>query len=404
METEVIELRGHIIDSLTLPKVLDEILALKGSFEIEEMQVGSRREDASYARIRVEAPDAAVLGTILSTIKVQGAELLDEKDAQLAPVETDGVFPERFYVTTNLPTEIRLAGKWIEVNRPRMDCGIVVRDHAAAETIRFPQLRVGDQVVIGDSGVKVRQLERPVEGRGVFEFMASSVSAEKPKAALIATIARAIKATRRDGHKILMVAGPAVVHTGAVPHVVKLINQGYINLLFAGNALAAHDVEASLLGTSLGVNIELGTPIKEGHENHIRAINLVRGAGGLKQAVERGLIRSGIMHACIKNDVDYVLAGSIRDDGPIPDVITDVIEAQEAMAARVSGVGLALMVATGLHSIAVGNMLPASTRTVVIDIEASLVTKLADRGTHQAVGLVSDVEPFFNELLHHFDE
>jgi lysine-ketoglutarate reductase/saccharopine dehydrogenase-like protein (TIGR00300 family) len=234
--------------------------------------------------------------------------------------------------------------------------------------------------------------------------MASSVSAEKPKAALIATIAQAIKSTKRSGLKVLLVAGPALVHTGAVPHVVRLIDDGYVDLLFAGNALAAHDIEAALMGTSLGVNIEKGTPSKEGHENHIRAINAVRGDGGIRPAVEKGLIKSGIMHACIKSGVDYVLAGSIRDDGPIPDVITDVIKAQEAMAERVSDVGLALMVATGLHSIAVGNMLPASTRTVVVDIEASLVTKLADRGTHQAVGLVSDVEPFFNELLHHFGE
>lgn len=404
METEVVELRGHIIDSLTLPKVLDEILALRGSFEIEEMRVGSRREDGSYARIRVEASDTATLGRILSTIKVQGAELIDEKDATLAEAQSDGVFPDGFYVTTNLPTFVRLDGKWTAVERQRMDCGIVVTPNGAASTIRFPQVRRGDQILVGDSGVKVQPLDRPVDGRGVFEFMASSVSAEKPKAALIATIAEAIKSAKRDGRKVLMVAGPAVVHTGAVPHVVKLIDGGYIDLLFAGNALAAHDIEASLMGTSLGVNIEKGTPSKEGHENHIRAINAVRGAGGIRPAVENGLIKSGIMYACVMNDVDYVLAGSIRDDGPIPDVITDVIKAQEAMAERVADVGLALMVATGLHSIAVGNMLPASTRTVVVDIEASLVTKLADRGTHQAVGLVSDVEPFFNELLHHFGE
>lgn len=404
METEVVELRGHIIDSLTLPKVLDEILALRGSFEIEEMRVGSRREDGSYARIRVEASDTATLGRILSTIKVQGAELIDEKDATLAEAQSDGVFPDGFYVTTNLPTFVRLDGKWTAVERQRMDCGIVVTPNGAASTIRFPQVRRGDQILVGDSGVKVQPLDRPVDGRGVFEFMASSVSAEKPKAALIATIAEAIKSAKRDGRKVLMVAGPAVVHTGAVPHVVKLIDGGYIDLLFAGNALAAHDIEASLMGTSLGVNIEKGTPSKEGHENHIRAINAVRGAGGIRPAVENGLIKSGIMYACVQNDIDYVLAGSIRDDGPIPDVITDVIKAQEAMAERVSDVGLALMVATGLHSIAVGNMLPASTRTVVVDIEASLVTKLADRGTHQAVGLVSDVEPFFNELLHHFGE
>ncbi|MEX2236333.1 MAG: TIGR00300 family protein [Dehalococcoidia bacterium] len=402
METEVVELHGHIIDSLTLPKVLDQILKSDGSFEIEEMRIGNRREDTSYARIRVEAADQAVLTSILSTIKVQGAEMLHEKDAELAAVEQDGVFPEGFYVTTNLQTFVRLGGRWAPVQRPRMDCGIIVADDGTARTARFGHLKRGDNVVVGDAGVKVQPLDRPVAGRGVFEFMSSAVSAEKPKGALIAGIARAMKATREEGKKIVLVGGPAIVHTGGARHIVALIEKGYIDLLFAGNALAAHDIEAALVGTSLGVNIEEGTPSNEGHENHIRAINAVRRCGGIRQAVEQGLLTSGIMHACIKHDVDFVLAGSIRDDGPLPDVITDVIVAQETMAQKVADAGLALMIATGLHSIAVGNMLPAETRTVVVDIEASLVTKVADRGTHQAVGLVSDVEPFLNELLAYF--
>lgn len=402
LKSEVIELRGHIIDSLTLPKVLDEILISGLSFEIEEMDVGKRREDPSYARIRVEAKTDRALSDVLSAIKVHGAELVDEQDAVLVAADMDGVFPDGFYVTTNLPTSVRVGGQWVDVGRPRMDCALVVRA-AVPETIRFPVVKRGDQIVTGDSGVRVRPADRPLENRGAFEFMASSVSAEKPKAALIASVAQAIKRAREEDKKVLLVGGPAIVHTGAAGHVARLIEAGYINLVFGGNALAAHDIEAAMMGTSLGVNIEKATLAREGHENHIRAINAVRRCGSIRAAVEQGLVRSGIMHACLRNNVEFVLAGSIRDDGPLPDVITDTMVAQDEMASRVGDAGLALMVATGLHSIAVGNMLPASTRTVVVDIEASLVTKLTDRGTHQAVGLVSDVEPFFNELLSHFE-
>jgi lysine-ketoglutarate reductase/saccharopine dehydrogenase-like protein (TIGR00300 family) len=403
LETEVIELHGHIIDSLTLPKVLDEVLSRSGAFEIEEMRVGNRREDTSYARIRLEAADNQALQHILSAIRVHGAEPVNDRDAEIDKAQQDGVFPEGFYVTTNLPTSVRITGHWLPVQRARMDCAIVVRPDGTAHTIRFGQVRQGDSIVVGDAGVRVQPLERPRE-RGLFEFMSSSVSAEKPKAVLIERIAEAIKLTRSEGRKVVLVGGPAIVHTGAAGHVVELINAGYVDLLLAGNALAAHDIEAALLGTSLGIDVERGTPELEGHQHHIRAINIIRRCGGIREAVGQGVLSSGIMHACVKNGVDYVLAGSIRDDGPLPDVITDVIVAQEAMAAKVADAGLALMVATGLHSIAVGNMLAASTRTVVVDIEASLVTKLADRGTHQAVGLVSDVEPFFNELMNHFRE
>jgi lysine-ketoglutarate reductase/saccharopine dehydrogenase-like protein (TIGR00300 family) len=280
-----------------------------------------------------------------------------------------------------------------------MDCGIAV-DVAArtAAPRKFSQVRRGEQIVVGDGGVRVIPHQRSTE-RNVFEFMASSVSSEKPKAAIVRAIADEMRAARAAGGKILVVGGPTIVHTGAGRHLVRMIELGYVDRLFAGNALAVHDIEEAFFGTALGVHVEHGTPAEEGHEHHIRAINRIRAAGGIRAAVEQDILTSGVMHACVRHNVEYVLAGSIRDDGPLPDVITDAIEAQKAMVAGVEGVSVALMIATALHSIATGNLLPASTKTVCVDINPAVVTKLADRGTFQAIGLVTDVEPFFVELL-----
>jgi lysine-ketoglutarate reductase/saccharopine dehydrogenase-like protein (TIGR00300 family) len=285
-----------------------------------------------------------------------------------------------------------------------MDCGIVYDAlTGAARTAKFVQVRRGDLVVVGHDGVRVEALSS-ARGDEEFEFMASSVSSEKPKSAMIRRVATEIGAIRARGGKILVVAGPAVVHTGAGPHLVRLIDRGYVNVLFAGNALAVHDIEQALFGTALGIHVEHGVPALAGHEHHIRAINAVRGAGGILAAVESGLINSGIMHACVRRGVDYVLAGSIRDDGPLPEVVTDVLRAQMLMAEKVQGCEMALMIATMLHSVATGNLLPATCKTVCVDINPAVVTKLADRGTHQAVGLVTDVEPFFAELLGYLGE
>ena len=403
MASELVELRGHIIDSLLLPKVLDEIIARDGRFELENLVVGRLREDPSHARIRVEADTPELLDKILTRIQEHGAEQVVEVEARLAPAPSDGVFPEGFHVTSNHPTEVRFEGRWLPVLPQRMDCAIVIDPGAsAARAVRFAQVRAGDRVVVGHRGVRVLPVQRDVRRTDTFEFMGSDVSAEKPKAVAIRAVAETIRETRTAGKRILLVAGPAVVHTGAAPHVVRLIEQGYVDLLFAGNALAVHDIERSLYGTALGVHLDHGLPVEAGHQHHLHAINRIRAAGGIRPAVESGLLTSGIMHACVQHNVEYVLGGSVRDDGPLPEVITDVTRAQLAMAERLEAgppVGFALMVATMLHSIATGNLLPASCRVACVDINPSVVTKLADRGSFQAVGIVTDVEPFFHELL-----
>jgi lysine-ketoglutarate reductase/saccharopine dehydrogenase-like protein (TIGR00300 family) len=280
-----------------------------------------------------------------------------------------------------------------------MDCGIAVDpEKHAASTVKFFQVRKGMLIAVGHHGIRVTPVERAIDRKSVFEFMASSVSSEKPKSAVIREIAAEIRLAKKSGGKILVVAGPAVVHTGAGEHFEKLIEWGYVNLLFAGNALATHDIEQALYGTSLGVYLSGGALADEGHENHIHAINTIRDAGGIGPAVEKGVLRQGIMYQCVKHNVEFVLAGSIRDDGPLPEVITDVVAAQKAMRAKLGGVTIAMMMGTMLHSIAVGNLLPASVKTICVDINPSVVTKLTDRGTFQAIGLVTDIEPFLREL------
>jgi lysine-ketoglutarate reductase/saccharopine dehydrogenase-like protein (TIGR00300 family) len=405
MLIEVVELRGHIVDSLLLPRVLDEVIGREGTFEIETLEVGRRRHDPSFARIRIEAPSAEMLDEILTRVQEHGAELVDQGDLEVEPAPADGVFPEHFLVSSNHHTRVRWEGEWLDVKPVRMDCGIVVDpEKRQARTARFPQVRRGDQVVVGHRGVRVQPIERDVRRTDAFEFMASEVSPEKPKALAIRAVAETMRQTKRDGLKTLLVAGPAVVHTGAVPHVVRLIEQGYIDLVFSGNALPVHDIERALYGTALGIHLDHGLPVEAGHQHHLHAINRIRAAGGIREAVEQGMLTSGVMHACVRHGVEYVLAGSVRDDGPLPEVITDVIEAQRVMAEKVEGVGFALMVATMLHSIATGNMLPATCRVACVDINPSVVTKLSDRGSFQAVGIVTDVEPFFHELLGYLAE
>ncbi len=282
--------------------------------------------------------------------------------------DRDGAFPEGFYCTTNLVTRVRCQGRWIEVENPEMDCGIVVDPQAMkAATLPMHQVKKGQSIVIGHEGVQVIALDRSPQ-RNVFEFMSSSVSSEKPKGVLIREIAREIRQAKKRGGKVLAVAGPALVHTGAGEHFVKMIDAGFIDILFAGNALAAHDIEQSLFGTSLGVSLEIGMPATEGHEHHVRAINRIRRAGGIRKAVEQGILRSGIMYHCVRKGVDFVLAGSIRDDGPLPEVLTDALVAQDEMRRRAREVEVCLMIATGLHSIATGNLLPARVKTICIDI------------------------------------
>jgi lysine-ketoglutarate reductase/saccharopine dehydrogenase-like protein (TIGR00300 family) len=404
MPSETVELQGHIIDSLTLPKVLDEVMNFGGTFEIIEVAIGHRREDPSRARVRVSAATQDALDALLGRIKQLGAVPVVEQEAVLVPADIDGAFPENFYCTTNLQTFIRHHGRWIEVERPEMDCGIVVDPkRQIASTLAVHRVKKGDLIAVGHQGVKVTPLERSPE-RNVFEFMASSVSSEKPKGVVIKEIAAQIRVAKKAGGKVMVVAGPAVVHTGAGTYLERLIEAGWVDVLFAGNALAVHDIEQALYGTSLGVYLEKGIPAKEGHEHHMRAINTIRRAGGIRNAVERGILKSGIMAACVRKGIEFVLAGSIRDDGPLPEVITDMVAAQEAVRRLVPGVSVCVMIATMLHSIAAGNLLPASAKLVCVDINPAVVTKLTDRGSFQAVGLVTDVEPFLRELWKYFTE
>ncbi len=399
MPQEIIELEGHLIDSLVLPRVLDVIMMRGACYEIQEIKVGTRPEDTSFARILVVHKDPKRLELVLRESARYGARPVERTEVHLSRAPRDGVFPDDFYATTNLDTRIYLQGRWVPVKNPEMDSGIVVATSGrSARTVKMSQVRKGDLIVTGHKGVRVAALETP-GGARVFEFMTSTVSTEKPKGVAIARVAALMKEERRAARPILWVLGPAVVHSGAGPLFEKLIRAGYVQILSAGNALAAHDIECALLGTSLGVSMREGAVTLSGHENHLHAINTIRRAGGIRRAVARAVLKSGIMHACIKHDVDFVLAGSIRDDGPLPEVITDTLKAQDAMRRRGRKASLAVMVATLLHSVATGNMLPASTRVVCADIQQSAVTKLMDRGTAQTIGIVTDVQPFLRELM-----
>ena len=389
---------GHIIDSMMLPQVMDLVMDLGGNFTIEELKVGQHKTDTSYCRIEVVASSPELLERIVRGARALGATAESEEPARLERVTQDGVFPEGFYSTSNLPTEVLVDGAWIPVDNIEMDTAIAVDRRAKkARCIVFQGAAVGTEVVVGYRGVRVTPLERSRKTE-IFSFMASEVSAEKPKKVLIAAIAHEMREIREAGGRIVVVAGPAVVHTGAGRYLSRLIELGYVNVLFAGNALAVHDVEAALFGTALGVNVESGEPSEHGHEHHMRAINRVRAAGGLRQMVESGKLRSGVMKSAIDHGIEVVLAGSVRDDGPLPDVITDMVEAQRRMRECLGGVRMAIMLSTMLHSIATGNMLPAGVRTVCVDINPAVVTKLADRGTWQSIGLVTDVESFLREL------
>lgn len=395
---EEVEVRGHIIDSLLLPKILDRILQMDGSFEILECKIGARRVDPSYARIAIRASSPIDLEGILGDLVEHGAVAVQAEDARTVPADIPSAFPEDFYSSTNQRTQVRVAGKWTDVDDQEMDCGIAIDPVTQqARCVAMTDVTLGLPIIVGHAGVRVIPVERPRDV-SLFGFMGSNVSSEKPKAVSIQGVADTIRKTRAEGKKVLLVGGPAIVHTGSAEHVAALIREGWIQTLFAGNALATHDIEQAFYGTSLGVSISKGESIEHGHEHHLRSINAIRRLGGIKAAVAAGALRSGIMYECVKAGVDLILAGSIRDDGPLPEVVTDTLEAQRRMRESIHGVGFALLIATALHSIATGNLLPAWVKVVCVDINPATVTKLSDRGTFQTVGLVTDVEPFLRTL------
>ncbi|MGD9645106.1 MAG: TIGR00300 family protein [Pirellulales bacterium] len=396
---EEVEIRGHIIDSMILPKVLDQITSRGGSFRLKNIAIGQGRHDPSYALVEVQAPTAEQLREILEEIADHGAVPTALADCRLETADMDGAFPEGFYSSTNQRTEVRTGGVWIEVAHQEMDCGVVVDPASrAAYCVPMSEVRRGQQVVVGHAGVRVFPPELTSERQG-FEFMGSAVSTEKPKGVAIREIAAEMRRHKEAGGRLLLVGGPAIVHTGSGEHVCRLIQEGFVDVLFAGNALATHDIEQSLFGTSLGVRLDHGGSVEGGHEHHLRAINRVRRIGSIRRAVETGQLTAGIMYECVQRNVPFVLAGSIRDDGPLPDVITDILAAQQAMREHLPGVTFALMIASTLHSVAVGNLLPAWVKVVCVDINPSTVIKLSDRGSFQTVGIVTDVEPFMRALV-----
>jgi lysine-ketoglutarate reductase/saccharopine dehydrogenase-like protein (TIGR00300 family) len=401
-DTETVEITGHLMDSGILSRVLADIREYGGDHVIERFDLGHNVDDTSYARICVSADDEESLQRMLMRLQTRGVNLVDPGEASIAPVEVDGVFPDGFYSTTNLETKVRVDGAWLSVGNPEMDCGLVVdRSHRPPRVYTLPMsdVTVGMEVVCGTAGVRVTT---PIPAGGVeqevFGFMESDVSSEKPQTLLVHQVAEGVREAKAAGKKVLWVGGPGVVHTGAAPAMVAMVNAGFVDVLFAGNALATHDIESALYGTSLGVDLAQGRGVEHGHEHHIRALNTIRKAGSIAAAVEQGVLTGGIMHALVTQGYEFVLVGSVRDDGPLPDVFTDVIEGQRAMRAKLTDVGFCLMVATMLHSVATGNILPASIPLVCVDINPATVVKLADRGSSQARGIVTDVGLFLEQL------
>jgi len=399
---EDVRIEGHLIDSLMVPQIMDDVMDLEGEFEILSFDVGRTQTDISRAVIRIHGRDRAHLEEILTAVQEHGAVAVAPEDAVLAAAPADGVFPDEFYSTTNLETYVRLDGEWVHVEGPEMDCGVRVRPAAGpggprAETLPLCDVAAGELFVVGHHGIRVVPLARPRESQP-FEFMASAVSSEKPKAQIVREVARLLRRVRDEGKLTIAVVGPAVVHTGSAAQLARLIRAGYVGALFGGNAVATHDIESNLFGTSLGIDMKTGMPTPGGHEHHLRAINTIRRCGGIAAAIEQGVLRSGLMHTLVTTGTPFVLAGSIRDDGPLLEVITDVLEAQRAMRAYAQRAGACLMLSTMLHSIATGNLLPAAVHTVCVDINPAVVTKLADRGSFQTIGVVTDVGLFVEQL------
>ena len=394
--SENVEITGHLMDSGILSRVLDDIREYGADWVIEQIDVGHEATDQSTAKITVTADDDEQLQRLLMRLQTRGVNMVDPGDAEYSVCDLDGVFPDGFYSTTNLPTRIRLEGRIMTVENPEMDCGLIV-DGDRVYTLPMADVRVGMNVICGASGIKVTA---PVDDRpqGGFGFMDSDVSSEKPQAVLVRQVADGMREAKEQGKKVLWVGGPGVVHTGAAPAMVALVDAGFVDILFAGNALATHDIESALYGTSLGVDLAMGRGVEHGHEHHIRALNTIRKEGSIRAAVDSGVLTGGIMHALVRHEKEFVLVGSVRDDGPLPDVYTDVIDGQRAMRGAIKDVGFCLMVATMLHSVATGNILPASIPLVCVDINPATVTKLSDRGSSQARGIVTDVGLFLEQL------
>jgi lysine-ketoglutarate reductase/saccharopine dehydrogenase-like protein (TIGR00300 family) len=394
--TETVVITGHLMDTGLLSRVLDDIRGYGGDYTLDKFDLGYDKDDPSTVRMTVGAEDEDSLQRLLMRIQTKGANLVNPGEPEISEVIQDGVFPDGFYSTTNLPTSVRLNGHWVQVRNPEMDCGLLVEGESV-RTIPMSEVKAGMRVISSAQGVKVTP---PIVAHDEesFGFMESDVSSEKPQRVLVKQVADGMREAKAHGQKVLWVGGPGIVHTRAAPAMVAIVEAGFVDVLFAGNALATHDIESALYGTSLGVDLARGRGVEHGHEHHIRAINTIRKAGSIAEAVKEGVLTSGVMHALVKNGNTFVLVGSVRDDGPLPDVYTDVLEGQRAMRAELTDVGYCLMAATMLHSVATGNILPASIPLTCVDINPATVTKLADRGSSQARGIVTDVGLFIEHL------
>ncbi|MFY3741471.1 MAG: lysine-ketoglutarate reductase/saccharopine dehydrogenase-like protein (TIGR00300 family) [Candidatus Nitrosomirales archaeon] len=399
-----IEVKGHLIDSMILTRIFDKIMDLKGEFEVLEFKIGKEKTTPSYAKLLVRGKNELHLDQMLEEVYREGAVSVLVEEVQLEKAPAHMVMPDDFYSTTNNQTFI-YKGSWVEVENMMMDKCIVFDSEtkkAVCKAVR--DIKKGDLIVVSEKGVRVVPPERPREGIDVFQFMSSVSSSERPTLHIIRKVANDIQSIKANNGKIVVVAGPAVVHTGAADALATLVRMGFVDGLLAGNALAVHDIEHALFGTSLGMHVQDGTLAIRGHRNHMKAVNEVFKAGSIKTMVQKGVLKRGIMYECVKNNVPFVLAGSLRDDGPIPDVITDVVEAQRRHKELLKDADMVLMICTMLHSIAVGNMLPSNVKVVVVDISQTVVTKLLDRGTWQAIGIVSDVGAFLPIVVQQLEQ
>ncbi|HEY9882540.1 MAG TPA: TIGR00300 family protein [Thermosynechococcaceae cyanobacterium] len=406
IESRVIQLEGHLLDSGLVNRALDLIVEGGGSFQVLNFRLGEQRQSTSSAEVKVTAPSHTVMETIMSQLIDIGAVAVPQEicDCTLETAPKAGVAPDDFYVTTIYPTEVRVQNQWVRVQNQRMDGAIVVSELpngfvAICKLLR--DLRAGDRVVIGVEGIRtVRKPElRSPAPTQEFSFMGAGVSSERRVELVVEQIAWELRKIRDQGGKVVVTAGPVVIHTGGGEHLSHLVREGYVQALLGGNAIAVHDIEQSLMGTSLGMDMQRGVSVRGGHRHHLKAINTIRRCGSIGHAVEHGVLTSGIFYECVKKNVPFSLAGSIRDDGPLPDTQMDLIQAQSDYARLIEGADLILMLSSMLHSIGVGNMTPAGVKMVCVDINPAVVTKLSDRGSVESVGVVTDVGLFLSLLV-----
>lgn len=399
---EVVEAEGHLIDSHIMERIFDTVVEYEGRFEVERFHIGRTNSEPSHLRLRIEAASGDAMSKMLAQLLELGCTPVDGSDVALETVARDRCAPEDFYSTSNHRTMVRYQGAWIAVDNQRMDAMVVVAG-GRAYCRRLRDLRAGDQVVTGMRGIRVVP-ESKERDRLHFAFMSNNISSERQVETAVRQTAALVVQAREQKLRVVVVAGPVVVHTGGARHLAALIRAGFVDAVLGGNAVAVHDIENALLGTSLGVRQADGRQEEHGHRNHMRAINAIYHAGGIAKAVESGKLGGGIFYECVKAGVPFVLAGSLRDDGPLPDTITDMNAAQDAYAAELRGAGIVLCLGSMLHSIATGNMLPSWVKIVCVDINPAVATKVSDRGTGQAVGVVTDVGLFLEMLARHLYE